>query len=141
MNLMKKLLISYVALLTLGVAEVKTYTQADRILDMQKMAQAMQDIQSGFFYNNLDIVKAGAEDLKKTIVKIRPIDTELHNKDVYERWMNNNTAMTKRIQRNIASRTDVIIKRFENGDPRQALQEYSKITEQCMKCHISLRKW
>lgn len=138
---MKKLLISYVALLTLGVAEVKTYTQADRILDMQKMAQAMQDIQSGFFYNNLDIVKAGAEDLKKTIVKIRPIDTELHNKDVYERWMNNNTAMTKRIQRNIASRTDVIIKRFENGDPRQALQEYSKITEQCMKCHISLRKW
>ena len=138
---MKKLLVSYVALLTLGVAEVKTYTQADRILDMQKMAQAMQDIQSGFFYNNLDIVKAGAEDLKKTIVKIRPIDTELHNKDVYERWMNNNTAMTKRIQRNIASRTDVIIKRFENGDPRQALQEYSKITEQCMKCHISLRKW
>ena len=138
---MKKLLVSYVALLTLGVAEVKTYTQADRILDMQKMAQAMQDIQSGFFYNNLDIVKAGAEDLKKTIVKIRPIDSELSNKDVYERWMNNNTAMTKRIQRNIASRTDVIIKRFENGDPRQALQEYSKITEQCMKCHISLRKW
>ena len=138
---MKKLLISYVALLTLGVAEVKTYTQADRILDMQKMAQAMQDIQSGFFYNNLDIVKAGAEDLKKTIVKIRPIDTELNNKDVYERWMNNNTAMTKRIQRNIESRSEVIIKRFENGDPRQALQEYSKITEQCMKCHISLRKW
>jgi len=138
---MKKLLVSYVVLLTLGVADVKTYTQADRILDMQKMAQAMQDIQSGFFYNNLDIVKAGAEDLKKTIVKIRPIDSELSNKDVYERWMNNNTAMTKRIQRNIASRTDVIIKRFENGDPRQALQEYSKITEQCMKCHISLRKW
>lgn len=138
---MKKLLISYVALLTLGVAEVKSYTQADRILDMQKMAQAMQDIQSGFFYNNLDIVKAGAEDLKKTIVKIKPIDSELNNKDVYERWMNNNTAMTKRIQRNIESRSEVIIKRFENGDPRQALQEYSKITEQCMKCHVSLRKW
>jgi hypothetical protein len=136
---MKKLLVSYVAILTLGFAG--DYTQADRILDMQKMAQAMQDIQSGFFYNNLDIVKAGAEDLGKTIVKIRPIKKEVNNKDVYERWMNNNTAMTKRIQRNIERRTEVIIKRFENGDPRQALQEYSKITEQCMKCHISLRKW
>lgn len=136
---MKKLLVSYVAVLTLGFAG--DYTQADRILDMQKMAQAMQDIQSGFFYNNLDIVKAGAEDLGKTIVKIRPIRKEVDNKDVYERWMNNNTAMTQRIQRNIERRTEVIIKRFENGDPRQALQEYSKITEQCMKCHISLRKW
>ncbi len=138
---MKKLLVSYVALLTLGVADVKSYTQADRILDMQTMAQAMQDIQSGFFYNNLDIVKAGAEDLKKTIVKIRPIDSELNTKDVYERWMNDNTAMTRRIQRNIQSRAGVIVKRFANGDPRQALQEYSKITEQCMKCHVRLRKW
>jgi len=136
---MKKLLVGYMVVLTLGFAE--NYTQADRILDMQKMAQAMQDIQSGFFYNNLDIVKAGAEDLKKAIVKIRPTKKEANNKDVYERWMNNNTAMTKRMHRDIASRADVIIKRFEDGDPRQALQEYSKITEQCMKCHISLRKW
>jgi len=136
---MKKVLIGCMAVLTLSIAD--DYTQADRILDMQKMAQAMQDIQSGFFYNNLDIVTAGAEDLKKTIVKIRPIKKEVDNKDVYERWMNNNTAMTKRIQRNIDRRAEVIIKRFQDGDPRQALQEYSKITEQCMKCHISLRKW
>jgi len=136
---MKKLLAGFVSVLTLGFSA--EYTQADRILDMQKMAQAMQDIQSGFFYNNLDIVKAGAEDLKKTIIKIKQTTQEVNNKDVYERWMNNNTAMTKRLQRDIASRTDIIIKRFENGDPRQALQEYSKITEKCMKCHISLRKW
>jgi len=137
--MMKKVFIGCMAVFTLSIAE--DYTQADRILDMQKMAQAMQDIQSGFFYNNLDIVTAGAEDLKKTIVKIGPIKKEIENKDVYERWMNNNTAMTTRIQRNIERRTDVIIKRFANGDPRQALQEYGKITEQCMKCHISLRKW
>jgi hypothetical protein len=138
---MRKLLMSYIILSTFGIADGKSYTQADRILDMQKMAQAMQDIQSGFFYNNLDIVKAGAEDLKKTIVKIGPIDSELHNKDVYERWLNNNTAMTKRIQRDIKSRAEVIVKRFGNGDPREALQEYSKITGQCMKCHVRLRKW
>ena len=136
---MKKLLVGCVAVMTFGFAE--EYTQADRILDMQKMAQAMQDMQSGFFYNNLDIVKAGAEDLKKAVVRIQPTKTEKNSKDVYERWMNNNTAMTKRMHRDISRRADVIMKRFEDGDPRQALQEYSKITEQCMKCHVSLRKW
>jgi len=117
------------------------YTQADRIIDMQRMAHAMQDIQLGFFYNNIDIVKAGAQDLKKGILHIGPTKEDKNNKDVYERWMNNNTAMTKRIQRNIANKSDIIIKRFENGDATQALQLYSKIASECMKCHISLRKW
>ncbi|SFV70664.1 hypothetical protein MNB_SV-13-1825 [hydrothermal vent metagenome] len=136
---MKKILVSCVALVTFASAEA--YTQADRILDMQKMAQAMQDIQSGFFYNNLDIVKAGTEDLKKAVATIGPTSEDTNNTDVYEVWMNNNSAMTKRIQRNILQKTDVILQRFSNGDPTQALQEYSKITRECMKCHISLRKW
>ena len=136
---MKKLVVGCVAIMTFGFAE--GYTQADRVLDMQKMAQAMHDIQDGFFYNNLDIVKAGAEDLKSAIVKIRQTKTEVDNKDVYERWMNNNTAMTKRIQRSIEQKTDDIIARFSDGDATQALQVYGKIASECMKCHISLRKW
>jgi len=136
---MKKLLISSVVLVTFGFAE--GYTQADRILDMQKMAQAMQDIQAGFFYNNVDIVKAGAEDLKATIVKIAPTNKELNNQDVYERWMNNNTAMTGRTQRKIERYSDDILKRFADGDATQALQVYGKISSECMKCHVSLRKW
>ena len=136
---MKKLVVGCVAIMTFGFAE--GYTQADRVLDMQKMAQAMHDIQDGFFYNNLDIVKAGAEDLKSAIVKIRQTKTEVDNKDVYERWMNNNTAMTKRIQRSIEQKSDDIIARFSDGDATQALQVYGKISSECMKCHISLRKW
>ena len=65
---MKRLLVSCVMVMTFGFAE--EYTQADRIYDMQKMAQAMQDIQAGFFYNNLDIVKAGAKDLKTRLIPL-----------------------------------------------------------------------
>lgn len=136
---MKKLVVGCLAIMTFGFAE--GYTQADRVLDMQKMAQAMHDIQDGFFYNNLDIVKAGAEDLKKAIVNIRQTKTEINNEDVYERWMNNNTAMTKRIQRSIEQKSDDIIARFSDGDATQALQVYGKISSECMKCHVSLRKW
>lgn len=136
---MKKLVLGCVLIMTFGFA--KDYTQADRILDMQKMAQAMHDIQDGFFYNNLDIVKAGTEDLKATIVKVGPTKSEVNNKDVYERWLNNNTAMTKRIQRSIEQKAVDIMARFSDGDATQALQVYDKIASECMKCHVSLRKW
>ncbi len=136
---MRKLLLGLMVASTLLVAE--GYKQGDRILDMQKMAQAMQDIQSGFFYNNADIVKVGVKNLKETIVKIRPIDSEVNNKDIYEKWLNNNMRMTNKIQKKIKRRAEDIEERFSDGDAVQALQAYSKISGQCLKCHVSLRKW
>ena len=136
---MKKLLLGIT--MTSVLVWANGYSQADRILDMQKMAQAMQDIQSGFFYNNADIVKAGVKDLKTTIVKIRPIDSEVNNKDIYEKWLENNQRMTNKIQKKIKKKAEDIDERFSDGDAVQALQAYSKISGQCMKCHVNLRKW
>jgi hypothetical protein len=124
-----------------NAAMAEGYTQGDRILDMQKMAQAMQDIQSGLLYNNVDIVKAGTKVLKDTIIKIRPIDEEVNNKDIYEKWLNNNLKMTNKIQKKIRKKAEDIEERFEDGDAVQALQAYSKIIGQCMQCHVRLRKW
>ncbi len=140
---MKKLLLklTITAALATTLASAEGYSQVDRILDMQKMAQAMQDIQSGFFYNNIDIVKVGIKDLKETIIKIRPIDAEVNNKDIYEKWLNNDLKMTNKIQKKIRKKADDIEERFTDGDVVQALQAYSKIANQCMKCHIRLRKW
>lgn len=136
---MRKLLLGLMVTSSLVLAE--GYKQGDRILDMQKMAQAMQDIQSGFFYNNADIVKVGVKNLKETIIKIRPIEAEINNKDIYEKWLNNNMKMTNKIQKDIKRRATDIEDRFSDGDAVQALQAYSKISGQCMKCHINLRKW
>ena len=135
---MKKLLWGLVATSTLIMAG--GYTQGQRILDMQKMAQAMQDIQSGFFYNNVDIVNAGTKSLKETIVKIRPTDAEVNNKDIYEQWLANDQRMTNKIQKKIKKKANDIEERFADGDAVQALQAYSKISGQCMKCHVNLRK-
>ena len=123
------------------VTMAEGYKQADRIADMQKMAQAMQDIQSGFFYNNVDIVKAGTKVLKDTIMNVRPIDSEVNNKDIYEKWLNNDLKMTRKIQKKIKNKANDIEERFAAGDAVQALQAYSKISGQCMKCHVRLRKW
>jgi len=117
------------------------YTQADRILDMQKMAQAMQEIQTGFFYNNLDMVQSGTKVLKETIKRVRPTEEEVNTKDIYERWLNNNIKMTNKIKKKIIRKATDIEERFKSGDSIQALQAYSKIAQQCMKCHIQIRKW
>ena len=136
---MKKLLLIPIIVATCAYAE--GYKQADRILDMQKMAQAMQDIQSGFFYNNIDIIKDGVKVLSTTIEEIRPIDSEINNKDIYERWLNNDLKMTRKIQKKIKQKAQDLEDRFSSGDAVQALQAYSKISAQCLKCHINLRKW
>jgi len=137
--MMKRFLLIGTIATTISYAE--GYTQADRIVDMQKMARAMQDIQTGFFYNNLDIVKDGTKALKDTIVKVRPIDSEVNTKDIYEKWLNNSIKMTNKIQKKIIQKATDIEDRFKSGDAVQALQAYSKITQQCMKCHVQLRKW
>lgn len=126
---MKKLVVGCIAVVTFGFAE--GYTLAERILDMQKMAQAMQDMQSGFFYNNQDMVKAGADDLKNTITKIGPIKKGL--------WMSDkNLAVVKHMQSTIEHNSDDIIECFSTGDKRQALQVYDKISSDCIKCHTNL---
>ena len=97
-----------------GVTFANGYSQADRIADMQKMAQAMQDYTVRSFYNNADIVKAGVKELKETIVKIRPVDAEVNNKDIYEKWLNNNMKMTNKIQKKIRRKAEDIEAQAEN---------------------------
>lgn len=132
---MKKILLSCLAVGIFGIAE--GYTQGDRILDMQQMAHAMKDIQTGFFYNNPDNVKAGAEGLKSAIVKIRLTATDLNDQDLYDKWLHNNEAATRRTQKKIEEYCDVIIERFSDGNKRQALQVYNKISSECIKCHVN----
>ena len=142
---MKKWIMSLVLVFSvLAAAEGEKsegYTRAQRIADMQKMAQAMQDIQTGFFYNNADIVVKGAKTLKETIARVGPTVDELNNKDIYEQYMQNSEKMTFRIKKKIERHAQEVIERFESGDAIQALQAYSKIAAQCMKCHVRLRKW
>lgn len=132
-----------VASVLYGAEEQKSegYTQAMRIADMQKMAQAMQNIQTGFFYNNVDIVTDGAKTLKATVGNVGPTTEEIMNKDIYEQFMQNSEKMTFRIKKKIERHAQEVLDRFKDGDAVQALQAYTKIAQQCMKCHVRLRKW
>ncbi len=117
------------------------YTKENRIMDMQTMAQAMGKIQTGFFYNNNDLVQEGAGILSDTIRRVEPPLEEIEEKDAVTRYFNRKVEMSNKIVRKIRNKARIIMERFGEGDTFQALQAYSKITESCMNCHTELRSW
>ncbi len=117
------------------------YTQEDRIHDMQVMAEAMGKIQTGFFYNNNDLVQEGVLSLADAVRHVRPPLEEEEEKDPMTRFVNNKVQMSNKIVKKIEDKAHMILERFSEGDSIQALQAYSKITEKCMECHTQLRHW
>ncbi len=136
---MKKILLSLI--IGGSVLLAAPYTKADRIKDMQDMAHAMTTIQSGFFYNNYETVEAGVDALTKSIEGVKPPLEEIEEKDVMTRYMNNKTKMTRKVVKKINQKALTILQRFKAGDSAQAVQAYTKILGQCMKCHRETRSW
>lgn len=136
---MKKIILGL--LLIASIVEVQAYTKADRVKDMTTMAEAMNIIQSGFFYNNYDTVSAGVETLTETIARVKPVDEESQKKDVMERYMDKKFQMTNKVVKKINQKALTILERFKSGDATQAVQAYTKIMGQCMQCHREIRNW
>jgi cytochrome c556 len=136
---MKRVLLVIALVSTIVVA--KPYTKEDRISDMNEMAKAMNIIQSGFFYNNYDTVEAGVAKLSDAVVRVKPPLEEQEEKNVMYRYMNQKIQMSNKIVKKINQKSLTILQRFKAGDPAQAVQAYTKIMGQCMKCHKEIRKW
>ena len=117
------------------------YTKEDRVSHMTDMASAMNDIQSGFFYNNYDIVSTGVLKLSEAVAKVKPPLEETEEKDILSRYMNQKIQMTNKIVKKINRRALLILQRYKEGDSAQALQAYTKIMGECMKCHREMRHW
>ena len=124
-----------------SVLLAEPYTQQDRINDMNDMASAMNIIQSGFFYNNYDTVAAGVTKLSDSIIRVKPPIEEVEEKDPMSRYMNQKIQMTNKIVKKINQKSLTILQRFKNGDSTQAVQAYTKIMGQCIKCHRETRNW
>jgi len=138
-TLMKKILLGLI--LAGSLLQADGYTKQDRIDDMNTMAQSMNVIQSGFFYNNYDTVAAGVKMLSETVVKVKAPDEEVAEVDLMTKYMDKKFQMTNKIVKKINKKSLDILERFKAGDSTQAAQAYTKIMGQCMKCHREIRNW
>ena len=117
------------------------YTKKDRIKDMQIMAEAMSKIETGFFYNNNDLVQEGALKLSDAVRRIEPPLEEKEEKDPMTRYMNEKVKFTNKLVKKIDQKAKIILERFKEGDTAQAVQAYTKIVTKCMECHAQVRHW
>jgi len=136
---MKRIALALV--LAFSLSSAGDYTKEDRIRDMNQMAEAMNIIQSGFFYNNYETVSQGVTKLSDAIVRVQPPLEESEEKDPMARYMNQKIKMTNKVVKKINQKALTILQRFKAGDSAQAVQAYTKIMGQCMKCHREIRNW
>ena len=136
---MKKMVLAL--LVSSSIAFAGTYTKEDRIKDMHQMADAMGTIQTGFFFNNYETVAAGVNSLTDASMRVKPPLEVVQEKNPMTRYMNQKVKMTSKIVKKIDQKALTILQRFKSGDHTQAVQAYSKIVDQCIRCHQKMRMW
>jgi cytochrome c556 len=135
---MKKI---YLALILSTSLYAAPYTKQEIVKDMQKMMEAMSNIEMGFFYNNKDIVRDNAMALSKTIKNVRPPLQKEEMKEPLSDYVKRKIEITKDIINKIDEKANDIAERFDTKDARASIQAYTSIVKQCMKCHHEIRKW
>jgi len=132
---MKKALLMSVLLSGVLFAQ-KEHIQPDRMKNMADMETAMSTIQKGFLFDNINVVKNGVKDLKKTTKHTESFMKEGVGKN------NINTLMyAKKQAEAIASMADEITATFAKGDRYSAANNYLLILSKCLSCHQTIRSW
>lgn len=112
------------------------YIQPDRMKNMQEMETAMATIQKGFLYNNLNVVKNGVNDLKRTA-----LHTESFIKEGVSKQGINTLVYAKKQTESITTLADEILSAFEKGDSYSAANGYLMVLSKCLSCHQTVRSW
>jgi cytochrome c556 len=108
----------------------------DRMKNMQEMETAMSEIQKGFLYDNVNVVKNGVNHLKITIAH-----TESFIKEGVGENKINNKLYAKKVADQIGSMADEIVNTFKKGDRYSAANNYLLILSKCLSCHETVRTW
>ncbi len=132
---MKKALL--ISVLVSGVLFAQQqHIQPDRMKNMADMEVAMANIQKGFLYNNINVVKNGVAQLKET-VKF----TESFMKEGVGENKINNKMYAHQEAATITKYADEILVTFEKGDRYSAANNYLLILSKCLSCHQTVRSW
>jgi hypothetical protein len=128
---MKKLII-------LGLLGVSLYGQSaldQRISVMKDLEKAMATVQKGYLYNNLNIVKNGADQLKEHAKDVKSFEVAStgSNFDAKQYAINEASAIT--------SLANDMVDSFKKGEKSKSMIAYQNTLNRCVTCHKIVRKW
>jgi len=108
----------------------------ERMKNMQEMETAMATIQKGFLFDNINVVKNGVKDLKRTVGF-----TESFMKEGIGKNKINNKMYAHKQAADITRMADEILATFAKGDRYSAANNYLLILSKCLSCHQTVRSW
>ena len=108
----------------------------DRMKNMQEMETAMSEIQKGFLFDNVNVVKNGVKHLKKTISHTESFIKGGVNSEGF-----NSLIYAKKQAVDISKIADEILSAFEKGDNYNAANGYLRVLSKCLSCHQTVRSW
>ena len=108
----------------------------DRMKNMQEMETAMSEIQKGFLFDNVNVVKNGVKHLKETISNTESFIKGGVNKEGF-----NSLIYARKQAVDISKEADEILVAFEKGDRYGAASGYLKVLSKCLSCHQTVRSW
>ncbi|RUM44887.1 MAG: hypothetical protein DSY46_04475 [Hydrogenimonas sp.] len=133
---MKKILIT--ALIAVSTLYANSYTKADRIKDMHKMAAGMKLIQNGFLYRcpEHSCLIDGAE---RILDVVKTLETQ-EMKDFLPDDQKYAFKFGQKSARMIELYAKDLIDSAKSNNMDDALEDYNQILRQCASCHLRLRK-
>ncbi len=108
----------------------------ERMKNMQEMETAMSEIQKGFLFNNVNVVKNGVKHLQQRIDHTESFIKGGVNKEGF-----NSLIYAKKQAVDIHKLADEILLAFEKGDAYNAANGYLKVLSKCLSCHQTIRSW
>ena len=131
---MKKVLLSTLVLGSLVFGQEVRHLE--RMKNMQDMETAMSTIQKGFLFNNINVVKNGVKDLKRTA-----LDTQSFIKEGVTKEGFNTLVYAKKQAADIIALADEMEVFFAKDDKYGAANSYLKTLSKCLSCHQTVRSW
>ncbi len=127
---MKKVILTLVMTSVIALADTTTV-----IATMKLMNQGMDDIQSGFLYNNKETLSKGISTLENANAIFGTVDVSSFIPH------NNKVQVTKNINKNLAEDLTAFKKSVEAKNFSDATANYGKVMNDCISCHIIIRGW
>ena len=101
---------------------------------MNLLHKGMEKINNGFVYNSKDMLKEGLSIVENANSIFNTVDVKKFIKS-------NKVQVAKNINHNMTKRITTLRKLVDEKKYTEATTQYSKVMNECINCHILIRKW
>ena len=127
---MKKIILALAASSVLALANDATISAT-----MKLMEQGLNDVQTGFIYNDKEKLNRGIQTLESSNAIFTNVNVAVFIPN------NSKIQVTKNINANLTTNLTAFRKSLDSKNYAQATKDYAEVVNSCIACHTIIRGW